>query len=116
MISTATIEKLPYGTVIVNFSGNLTLGFSLKTIESQLQPLLGDGASRVVFDMANVDYIDSAGLGMIVLFHGLIDSKKGSLRLCGVNPGVRRLLSLTKTDTFLMVDDNREGSLASLQP
>jgi len=116
MISNASIEKLPHGVVVVNFSGHLTLGTSLRTIEAQLQPLVGDGASRVVFDMANVDYIDSAGLGMIVLFHGLVDSKNGTLRLCGVNPKVRRLLELTKTDTFLVIDDNREGSLASLQP
>jgi len=116
MISTATIEKLSHGDVVVNFSGRLTLGTSLKLIESQLQPLLGDGNRRVVFDMANVDYIDSAGLGMIVLFHGQIDSRNGSLRLCGVNPSVRQLLAMTKTDTFLMIDDSREASLASLQP
>jgi anti-sigma B factor antagonist len=115
MISTATIEKLPDGAVVVNFSGRLTLGTSLKLIESQLQPLLEESASRVVFDMANVDYIDSAGLGMIVLFHGQISSRNGSLRLCGVNPTIRQLLAMTRTDSFLVIDDSREGSLASLQ-
>jgi anti-sigma B factor antagonist len=110
MISSATIERLPQGAVVVAFSGSLTLGSSLKMIESQVQSLLRDG-SRIVFDLGDVEYIDSAGLGMMVLFHGELGSRSGKLRLCGVNPRVRSLLALTRTDSFLSIDASREESL-----
>jgi anti-anti-sigma factor len=61
-----------------------------------------------------VDYIDSAGLGMMVYVYGALNEKNGTFRLCGVSPRVLSILKLTKTDSFLNVDGCREESLAAL--
>jgi len=114
MLFTATIEKLPPETAVVTFSGPMSLGTSLTIADSQVRAALDEGVTRVVFDMSNVDYIDSAGLGLLVFMYGALNQKNGRLRLCGVSPRLISLFKLTKVDTFLNMDGCREESLASL--
>lgn len=115
MIVNATIEKLPEGTAVVTLSGPLTLGTSLKFTDSQVQGAIAEGITRMVFDLTSVDFMDSAGLGMMMYTFGVLNEKNGSLRLCGVAPRILSLLKLTKTDSFLSIDGSREESLAALR-
>lgn len=111
---TTNIERLPGDTAVVTFLGSLTLGTSLKFADSQLQSAISDGVTRMVFDLTNVDYIDSAGLGLMVFVYGALNEKNGTLRLCGPSPRILSLLKLTKTDSLLAVDTCLEDSLAVL--
>jgi len=43
--------------------------------DSQVQAVIGDGVTRMVFDLPNVDYVDSAGLGMMVYVYGALNEK-----------------------------------------
>lgn len=103
----ANIENLPHGIAVVRLSGGLTLGTSLKIADSQVQAAIEDGVSRMVIDLTDVEYVDSAGLGML-------NEKKGALRLCGVTDRVMSLLKMTKTDMFLPIDKSLDESLAAL--
>jgi anti-sigma B factor antagonist len=110
----ATIEKLPEATAVITLQGNMTLGTSLKVADSQIHGTIADGVTRMVIDMTGVDYVDSAGLGMLVFAYGTLNEKNGSLRLCGVAPRVLSLLKMTKTDGFLPIDETRAESLSAL--
>jgi anti-sigma B factor antagonist len=110
----ATIERLPEGRAVVALAGPMTLGSSLKLADAQIQTAIADGVTKMVIDLTGVDYVDSAGLGMLVFTYGTLNEKGGSLRLCGVAARVMSLLKLTKTDTFLVIDASREESLAAL--
>jgi anti-sigma B factor antagonist len=111
----ASIESLPQGIALVKLSGGLTLGTSLKIADSQIQAAIEDGITRMVIDLTDVEYVDSAGLGMLMYAYGMLNEKKGSLRLCGVNPRVMSLLQMTKTDTFLPIDKSSDESLAAMR-
>ena len=113
MLMTATIERLPEATAVVTVSGPMTLGTSLKIADSQVQAAIADGVTRLVFDLTAVDYVDSAGLGMIVFTSGVLSGKSGALRLCGVASRVASLLKLTKMDSLLSIDAGRAESLAA---
>jgi anti-sigma B factor antagonist len=110
-----SIESLPNGIAVVTLSGGLTLGTSLKIADSQIQAAIEDGVTKMVIDLTDVEYVDSAGLGMLMYAYGLLNDKKGVLRLCGVTPRVLSLLQMTKTDTFLPIDQNRDESLAAIR-
>jgi len=88
MLLTATIEKLPEATAVVTLSGPMTLGMSLKLVDSQVQAAISEGVTKMVFDMASVDYVDSAGLGVVVFAYGTLNKKNGALRLCSVSPRI----------------------------
>ena len=110
----ATIEKLPEDTAVVTLSGSLTLGTSLKVANSQIDGVIAEGVTKMVIDLTEVDYVDSAGLGMLVYTFGGLSKVGGLLRLCGVGPRVQSLLELTKTNSVLAVDQTRAESLAAL--
>jgi anti-sigma B factor antagonist len=114
MLLTADIERLSPETAVVTFHGSLTLGTSLKVADSQLQSAISDGVTRLIVDMSGVDFLDSAGLGMVVYIYGALSEKNGMMRLCGVTPRVASVFKLTKTDSFLTMDDCREDSMAAL--
>jgi anti-anti-sigma factor len=61
----ASIESLPEGIAVVTLSGGLTLGTSLKIADSQIQAAIEDGVTKMVIDLTDVEYVDSAGLGRI---------------------------------------------------
>ncbi|HET7103799.1 MAG TPA: STAS domain-containing protein, partial [Terracidiphilus sp.] len=82
--------------------------------DAQVQAAISNGVTRMVFDLSSVDYVDSAGLGMLVYFFGALNEKNGIFRLCGVNQRVLSLLKLTRTDSFLAIDSCRDDSLAAL--
>ena len=111
----AHIEHLPHGIAVVRLSGGLTLGTSLKIADSQIQSAIEDGVSRLVIDLTDVEYVDSAGLGMLMYAYGMLNQKGGALRLCGVTDRVMSLLQMTKTDTFLPIDKSLDESVAALQ-
>lgn len=111
---TASIDKRPDGSAVVVLSGQITLGSSLSMVESQVRSVINDGVSKVVFDLTDVGFLDSAGLGMLVYVYGSLAAKGGVLRLCGVAPRIMSLLELTRTNTLLPIDATLADSLAAL--
>jgi anti-sigma B factor antagonist len=115
MILQLDIEKPAPGVAIVRFMGALTLGTSLHAADTQLQKTITDGSAKVVLNLAEVPYMDSAGLGVLVQASGLANDKGGALRLCGVNERVGSLIKLTRTDGLLPMDADVNASLKALE-
>ena len=109
-----TIDRVKTDTAALTFTGNLTLGLNLSTVDTQIQKLVEEGVCWMVFDLTAVPYIDSAGLGVLVHSAGLARQKKGSVRLCGVSERVNALLKLTMMDAQLPVDADASASLAAM--
>lgn len=100
----ANFAQLPDQTVQVTLNGTMTLGTSLKMFESQLRSELSNGTRHVVLDMASLTYMDSAGLGVLVLMNAELTNHGGTLVLRAVNERVRELLQLTRTDSIFKFD------------
>ena len=81
----------------------------------RIRSLINGGTRKLVFDLTEVELIDSAGLGMLVYTYGSLAAKGGALRLCGVTPRILSLLELTKMNTLLAVDATRQESLAAIK-
>lgn len=115
MILNSKVEQIADKQVVITVSGSMTLGSKLKVLDAQLENLVSNGVNTIVFDLTDVDFIDSAGLGILVLAHGLLDKENTMLRVCGAQSRVHALLKMTKTDTLLHVDDSREQSMEAIQ-
>jgi anti-sigma B factor antagonist len=111
----ARIELLPGDTAIVTLTGTMTMGQSLKAVDGQLQSAVASGIRHLVLDLHGVEYADSAGLGLLVHTFGLLNERRGSLGLCGIQPRLRAMLHTTRTDTILSLYGTREESLAALK-
>ena len=99
---------------VVSIRGGMTLGTTLKSIEGSVVQLIGEGVRKLVLDVTECGYSDSAGLGFLVHTYGVISQKGGAMRLCGAGERITNLLAITKTDAILPCDPTRVESLEAL--
>jgi len=110
-----SIKRIAPDTAVVTLDGALSLGTQLKIADTQIQDLIASGISKLVLDLTAVPYSDSAGLGTLIHFYGLLQQRGGTIRLCGASERVAALLRLTKTDVLLPTDPSIEASLSVLE-
>jgi anti-sigma B factor antagonist len=70
------------------------------------------GGRRFLIDFSETRYIDSSGLGLLVMLTKHVGKFGGELRLAHLNEDLRTLLALSKLDTILYVlgdDDEGDG-------
>ena len=109
-----SIELLADRAAVINVSGSMTARSPLKNLEVQIEEIRLQGVVHLILDVANVDFLDSAGLGVLVHAYNKLHQKGGSLRLCGVQPRLRKILHTTHTDTLLPIDASRQDGIAAL--
>lgn len=110
-----SIEQLADRVAVINLSGSMTARSPLKAFEAQIEEIMLQGVVHLILDLSSVDYVDSAGLGVLMHAYNKLHQKGGSLRLCGVQPRLRKILQTTHTDTLLPIDASRQDGIAALR-
>lgn len=90
------------GVVIIQLDGDVDVSQAL-ALRDTLATAMGNGSGSVLLDLGGVEFIDSAGIGLLVTAHRRAESSNGALALAGVTPTVARVLELTRTDRVLRV-------------
>jgi anti-sigma B factor antagonist len=90
-------ERLNGDVAIVDISGKITLGEGGDVIlKDKMHSLMSQGHKKIVLNLGEVSYVDSAGLGEIVQAYATVTRQGGSLKLLSVTKRIRDLLSITK--------------------
>jgi len=94
------------GTVIFRFAGPFTARDMRSTLSpvdlrNLFEPSAPDQKTLYIFDLTDVPYIDSAGLGMLVSQFTRCQGRGVRLVLAGVNPRVLQLLQITRLNNLL---------------
>jgi len=95
--SDVSIRQLPHAAV-ATFSGKLALDDGCHLLRETVRALLDGGQRRILLNLEQVNYLDSAGLGELVRTHVAARGRGGHLTLVNPSPNVRHLLRLTKVD------------------
>jgi anti-sigma B factor antagonist len=95
--SGVSVRQVP-GAAIATFSGKLALDDGCRLLRETVRAFLDGGQRRILMDLAQVNFLDSAGLGELVRTHVAVRGRGGQLTLVNPSPNVRRLLRLTKVD------------------
>jgi anti-sigma B factor antagonist len=82
--------------------------------KSKLIDFLNNGDKVLVINLSEVDFIDSSGLGAMVLILRKIGTD-GRIKLCKLNEGVRSIFELTRLDKVFEIHKSEEGALESLK-
>jgi anti-sigma B factor antagonist len=98
---------------VLNVSGKITLGEGDMLLKDKLHSLLNQGRKDVLLNLAQVSYVDSAGLGAIVGAYTTMTREGGSLKLANVTGKLQDLLSITKLLTVFDTFDSEEEALRS---
>ena len=109
------VESEREGVVILALEGRLTVGESSRMREKVNQVVAG-GHLNVILDMKHVDYIDSTGLGSMVICFTTLKKAGGALKLVNLNKRNIELLLLTKLHTIFEVFSDEQEAVNSFFP
>ena len=96
------IQKTVSGTTLtVALEGRLDTTTALK-LEEELRGSV-DGVSRLVFDLAKLEYISSAGLRVLLAMQKLMN-RQGAMLLRNVNEAVMKVFEVTGFSDILRIE------------
>jgi anti-sigma B factor antagonist len=107
-------ERTVGDVVVVDVSGKITLGDGGDVaLRDKMRSLIQQGNKKVLLNLGEVSYVDSAGLGEIVSCYTTVTKNGGSLKLVAVTKRIKDLLSITKLLTVFECHDTEAEGLAS---
>jgi anti-sigma B factor antagonist len=104
------------GIAVLDLTGRLVVSESLSTLRDTVSQLLREGQSKVAANLAGVDYIDSTGLGTLVICYTTLQKAGGSLKLFSLNRRNLELMLLTKLSTVFELFNDEQGAINSFFP
>jgi anti-sigma B factor antagonist len=108
------IQTRTFGDVhVLDISGKITLGEATKTIRHTISDLLQNGGRKIVLNLADVNYIDSWGIGELVRTYTTVTNEGRQLRLLNLTNKIRELLVITKLLTVFQVYENEQAAVTS---
>ncbi|HWE85056.1 MAG TPA: STAS domain-containing protein [Terracidiphilus sp.] len=98
---------------IIDLTGRLTMGESCKALRDEVHDELGQENKKILLNLADVTYIDSAGLGELTSAFMSVKNRGGALKLVNLTKRVHDLMQITKLYTVFEVFDDEKTALAS---
>ena len=106
-------ERVVDGVTILDLKGKMTLGEGDEILKDKINSLVLGERKKLVLNMADVPYIDSAGLGEIVRTYTTVTRQGGSLKLLNLTKRIKDLLAITKLLTVFDNYDNEADAVRS---
>ena len=108
------IDQRSVGDVVVlDLKGKITLGEGDELLKDKVNSLVNQGHKKIVLNLADVPYIDSAGLGEIVRTYTTVSRQGGALKLLNLTKRITDLLSITKLLTVFETFDSEGEAVRS---
>ena len=108
------VEKEVKGVTVLQLAGRVTLGDESSQLRTKIKDLLAQGKKRLVLDLGNVSYIDSAGLGTLVAGYTSAQSQGANIKLANLTKRFNEQLNITKLVTVFEVFDSVADAITSL--
>jgi anti-sigma B factor antagonist len=101
------------GVTILDLSGRITLGEGSVQLRDAIRDLLAKGQKKILLNLADVNYIDSSGIGELVSAFTTVKNQGGELKLLNLTKKVHDLLQITKLYTVFDVQDDETTAIGS---
>lgn len=86
---------------VCQISGRLSLGNSLISLENLIRKTIDAGAKKLILDLGKLNFIDSAGIGLLLSCSGLIEQKGGRMLISGAQGNVAHTLEIVHLDRVI---------------
>ena len=98
---------------VFHLRGKITLGDGGPTLRRVVRELLDSGRRKIIFNLSEVDYIDSYGIGEMVAAHTKVCAAHGELKLIYLTRRLRDILQITRLVTVFDVQPDEAAALRS---
>ncbi len=101
-------EKIIKNDVVVfRIKGDID-AYSSPNLKDKVAKEIGKGTKKIVLNLTNVDYIDSAGLGVLVALLKRVKKEQGILRISGLKPNILKIFQLTRLNQIFDIYNTEE--------
>ena len=107
------VERQVGDVTILDLHGKILIGEGDDALRDAVTKLVEGGKSKILLNLADVPYVDSAGLGEIVSCYTTASREGGRLKLVNLTAKMRDLLSITKLLTVFEAYDSEEQGVRS---
>ena len=106
-------ERSAGDVTVLDLKGRMTMGEGDELLKDKVNSLILQGRKKLVLNLADVPYVDSAGLGEIVRTYTTVTKQGGSLKLANLTKRITDLLSITKLLTVFDTFDSEADAVRS---
>ncbi len=106
-------ERVVDGVSVLDLSGKIVLGEGDGQIRERIKDLLADGQRKILLNLGDVSYIDSAGLGALISSYTTTKREGGQLKLVSLTKRIQDLLAITKLITVFDTYDAEAEAIDS---
>jgi anti-sigma B factor antagonist len=100
---------------VVDIGGRITLGEGSALLRKTIRELLDEKRTKIVLNLADVNYIDSSGIGELVSAYTAVKNRGGEMKLLHLTKKVHDLLQLTKLFTVFDVYSDESTATRSFR-
>ena len=101
------------GALVVHLKGELDQ-HSAVNLRINLDKKIMDGASHLIFDLSELEFMDSSGIGIIIGRYKNITALGGTASVAGAKPHVEKILRMAALDRIIPIYSEVEGALLRL--
>jgi anti-sigma B factor antagonist len=109
-------EREREGIVILELSGRITVGPEASAVRDRCSQLAAAGKVNLVLELSGVDFIDSTGLGALVMCATSLRKAGGNVKLVNLNRRNIELLVMTKLATVFEIFTDEQDAINSYYP
>ena len=106
-------ERTVGDVMVLDVKGKITLGEGDEMLKDKVNSLVNQGQRKIVLNLADVPYLDSAGLGEVVRAYTTVSRQGGSLKLLNLTKRISDLLAITKLLTVFETFDTEKEAVTS---
>jgi anti-sigma B factor antagonist len=101
------------GVTIVDISGRIVLGQESAALRNLVCDLLSKGHKKILFNLGDVHYIDTTGLGSLVSAFTSVRKQEGELKLLNLTNKVHDVMQITRLYTVFDIMDDEAVAVTS---
>ena len=99
--------------IVLDVHGRIVLGDEIGDLRDAVHELLENGKKKIILNLADVDYIDSSGVGELVGCYTTVRNAGGELKLLKLSQKVQDVLYVTKLYTVFDIRDDEFTAVKS---
>jgi anti-sigma B factor antagonist len=100
--------------VVLEVTGRITLGGECLEVEWHVADLLRKHENKIIFDFSELKYLDSTGVGILVMCSGKVKQAGGELSVAGARGIVEQTLKMTCVDRIVTLYADVESAVENL--
>jgi anti-sigma B factor antagonist len=101
------------GVTVLDMHGKIMLGEGSVVVRDSVRDVLAKGSNLILLNLADINYIDSSGIGELVSALTAVKGAGGQLKLLQLTKKVKDLLQITKLYTVFDIYDDEAEAIAS---